>query len=319
MKKRNIAIIILATLLILAVILLISCDKFVSGGTGTQAPTVSPTNKPTNVPTKAVTPSPTEEIIPSAEPSVEVTSEATPEVTPTEIPDEPDFGMTDTPSPMPEPTSEQEMTEAPTPSVVTPTATPTVVPTRQETPTPKPTSTPRPTTTPVPTATPTPLPEYVVEVVPEMLDLVNEARDEYGYRHYEWGDAELEEIALKRVFEFRDEFNDSTKEVHDGTVNHYHSGYNSGISEIAAYGDRYYEWAFDTWKGSPGHWASIISDNTEDEIVLPGATVIWDGKKYYEGDVLPGQDIYMVCAHLKHWEGSYYAHYWVIVFAGVQR
>lgn len=86
------------------------------------------------------------------------------------------------------------------------------------------------------------------------------------------------------------------------------------MSEYFAWGDHTYVGAFNTWKNSPGHWRSIVSDQSEDEIAECDI-VFGDGREIKKGDIIPGRDIYMVCAHAIY-QGD---HYWVIVYASKQR
>lgn len=150
------------------------------------------------------------------------------------------------------------------------------------------------------------------EVCPEMLTLVNEVRGELGLRLDMWGDKELEEIALARVVDTIQELEDGC--VHSGAKNYWHEGLDSNIGEIFAWGAQSCKTAFEVWRDSPGHWASIVSDCTEDEIAECDY-ISWDGRKVKAGDVVPGEDSYMVCAHAI-FEGE---DYWVIVYAGKQR
>ncbi len=170
---------------------------------------------------------------------------------------------------------------------------------------------------------PTPTPKYgptfsydkpTVNLCPEMLDMINGARSELGLRPYEWGDNELEEIARNRAVDLIEEY--AAGKVHAGTVNYWHQGLNSNIGEIAAVGFLAYMpiTAFETWKASPGHWASIIDDASEDRI--SECDLIWyDGHKVKAGDLIPGEDTYTVCAYAEY-EGMYY---WTCVFIGKQR
>ena len=150
------------------------------------------------------------------------------------------------------------------------------------------------------------------EVCPEMLTLTNEVRSELGLRPQMWGDKELEEIALARVVDTIEELENDC--VHAGSKNYYHKGLESRIGEIFCWGADTCQIAFEAWRSSPGHWASIVSDDSEDEIALYDMT--WpDGHEVRVGDIIPGRDSYMVCAHAI-FEGH---DYWVIVYAGVQR
>lgn len=151
------------------------------------------------------------------------------------------------------------------------------------------------------------------ELCPEMLTLVNDVRADLGLRPQIWGDKELEEIALARVADTIEELENDC--VHSGTKNYYHKGYGSTIGEIFAWGGlSSAEWALAEWKSSPGHWRSIVSTGSEDEVAACDMTWM-DGHEVKKGDIIPGQDIYMVCAHAIY-EG---ADYWVIVGLGVQR
>ena len=151
------------------------------------------------------------------------------------------------------------------------------------------------------------------EVCPEMLTLVNDVRSELGLRLDMWGDKELEEIALARVVDTIEELENGC--VHSGAKNYWHTGLDSNIGEIFAWGALFNcKEALNTWKNSPGHWKSIVSTGSEDEIA-DGDYIDEDGREVKAGDIVPGFDYYMVCAHAIY-QGD---DYWVIVWAGKQR
>ncbi len=187
----------------------------------------------------------------------------------------------------------------------------------------KPTNTPKPTKAPA-KDTPTPtmsLKEQAMhqgtgvvwtELCPEMLTLVNKARRELSLREKMWGDKELEEIALARVVDTIQELEDGC--VHSGAKNYYHKGLECPILEIFAWGAWDCEMAFEVWRDSPNHWASIINDGTEDEVAACDI-IDEDGREIKKGDIIPGVDAYMVCAHAIY-EGD---DYWVIVSVGKRR
>ncbi len=150
------------------------------------------------------------------------------------------------------------------------------------------------------------------ELCPEMLTLVNDVRADLGLRPQIWGDKELEEIALARVVDTIQELEDG--KVHAGISKYHHKGFDVPVGEIFVWGAWDCEMALEVWRDSPNHWRSIVSDGSEDEVSLFDMT--WpDGHEVKEGDIIPGKDIYMVCAHAIY-EGD---DYWVIVGVGVQR
>ena len=62
--------------------------------------------------------------------------------------------------------------------------------------------------------------------------------------------------------------------------------------------------AFEVWMNAEDHRGMMVY-NYEDEVVLTGVVLEWNGKLYYEGEVVPGGE-FAICA-------GYYGPYWVLV------